>query len=182
MQVHRSASGVARISCVADDVTRLNAIASAEHTIAIQVRVVVPLETRSEDPNRLASESVGPDVRDDASRSAQNRRVLRRDNVDALMLAATRPGVPSGINEPWPRRQRIRQQRVCWLFHRERVDEPRALNNWPRRPRTCRDHEQRHYRTHESFHSDVFSIGSGMTSREPSRTGASGPCQMPPNP
>ena len=88
MQVHRAAASVPCITGIADDITHLDAIACAEGPIAIQVRVVVPLETGPEDPHYLAAEIIGADARHEAARGTYHWRILRREYVDALMATS----------------------------------------------------------------------------------------------
>ena len=56
MQVRRAAAGVTRVAGVTDDLTGLHAIAFTEDAVATQVRVVVSLQPRPEDPDHLPTE------------------------------------------------------------------------------------------------------------------------------
>jgi hypothetical protein len=132
VQMHRAAAGIARIPGVADDLTCLDAIAWTDITVSAQVCVVVPLEAWAEDPDHLASEVVSANPRDEAARGAQDGRVLRREDVDALVSSPSRARVPPGVNETRrPPRRQGRRQNARGRLRREGVDEPGALDEWP---------------------------------------------------
>jgi hypothetical protein len=132
MQMGRSAACISRVAGIADNVARLYTITFTECGVAIQVRVVVPLETWSENPDHLAAESIRADTRHDSARRAQHRCVFRREDVDAFMPPATRPRVAPRVDEP---PGALRRQRTgkhgCWFLEGQRGDEPCAFNDRP---------------------------------------------------
>ena len=76
VQVGRRAARVAGVSDVPEHVAGLNDVALAEYAEAIEVRIVVPLESWPEDADNLAAEPIRTKACEDSARGADDRRAF----------------------------------------------------------------------------------------------------------
>src|SRR3954468_11550788 len=84
-------AGVAGPSHIPENITGGHPVARVYRAEAVQVRVIVRLEARTEDEYDVASQRVGPDPRDETSSGADDRSVERSEDVDPLVPAAALP-------------------------------------------------------------------------------------------
>jgi hypothetical protein len=160
VKVHRSAARIAGIAGIADHRPRIDTIAGAYCRIAIQVRVIVPLESGPEDPHHPAAEPIGADARHQAAGGAEHGRILHHKDVDSLMVAPSGASVSPRINESGTARRGQRVGQRGWrLLRRERVDEPGALDVWLRHRNDDPHDERANHGANQIFHADVSGYG-----------------------
>src|SRR5687767_6790756 len=104
VEMRRRAPRVSRIADVAEDVTRLDDISLAKGAEAIEMGVIVPLESGAEDEHHLPAEAIRPHARHQAAGRADDRRALRREDVNSLVPPSVRPCGAPGVNDSRTRR------------------------------------------------------------------------------
>jgi hypothetical protein len=88
VKVERGALGIAGVAHVSEDVALPHDVAGFERAETVEVRVVVDVQPRAEHRDDLPAEPSGSDAKDEAVRGAPHRCSPRREDVDALVLAA----------------------------------------------------------------------------------------------
>ena len=89
--MRRRRSCIAGIADIADHVAGVHEVAFTERREVIEVRVVVPLESRSDDAHKLPAEMVRSDPRHDAARGTDDGRAFWREEIDSFMRTAAWP-------------------------------------------------------------------------------------------
>src|SRR5687767_9430290 len=95
----RRAARVARVADVAQHVAGLNDVALAERAEALQVRIVVPLESWSQDSDDLTAEPISSDACHDSTRGGDDRCPLRYEDVDPFMAPSARSRRAPGVRK-----------------------------------------------------------------------------------
>src|SRR5919108_1400390 len=114
--MRRRAAGIAGVADIAHDVARHDEISGLQITESVQVGIVMPLPTGTEDPDDIAADTVLADSQDETASRGADRCSLRREDIDALMPTSTiASSSPSVAKRVWRNTHHGNRQSFWWV-------------------------------------------------------------------
>lgn len=133
MQVWSRAPRIARVADVAQHIAGGDHVTRAEGSVTIEVRVIVPFQSRSEHTHDLTAKAIRANTGHNAMRRASDRRALGRKQIDSFVMTSARSCRSPGVRDP-RRRTADWIRQLCWdRIPGERIHEPRPLESGTQR-------------------------------------------------